>query len=67
MFPNLKAEIARAGMTNQQVAERAGIKPVAFSNKMNGKYRFSLDEAIRIKKVLGDQYPIEYLFSEAKA
>lgn len=52
----LRAEIARNGMTQGQVAECIGITPTTFSKKMktNG---FGLDEADKIIELLGIQDP----------
>lgn len=58
----LRAEIARNGMTQGQVAERIGITATTFSKKMktNG---FGLDEADKIIELLGIQDPGAIFFS----
>ena len=40
----LKAAIAREGLTAEVVAERIGITPMAFSNKVQSKTDFKLSE-----------------------
>lgn len=64
MFPNLRAEISRRGLKNMDVAAAANISQGHFSLKLNGKYDFSLTEAIAIKKFLDVQAPIEELFAK---
>lgn len=36
-YPILKAEIAKAGILEKDIAQRIGITPRAFSDKINGK------------------------------
>lgn len=59
----LRAEIARNGMTQGQVAERIGISANSFSIKMkNGS--FGLDEATKIVDVLKIRNPGAVFFAE---
>ena len=62
MYPNLRAEIARRGLTQRELAPMLGIRAEALSLKINGKSAFSLKEAAEIKKVLAVDVPIEILF-----
>lgn len=62
MYPNLRAEIARRNLTNAALANAIGISESRFSLKMNGKYPFSLKEAIAIKNFLNTTLTIEELF-----
>lgn len=62
MFPNLRAEIARQRLTMADVAEAIGMSVTHFSLKMNGKYTFSLTEAVKIKKYLKCNLTLEELF-----
>lgn len=59
----LRAEIARNGMTQGQVAERIGMTATTFSRKVktNG---FGLNEADRIIDLLGIQDPGAIFFAE---
>lgn len=59
----LRAEIARNGMTQGQVAERIGMTATTFSRKVktNG---FGLNEADRIIELLGIQDPGAIFFAE---
>lgn len=65
MYRNLEAEFARQGITKTKVAQELGITLGTLSLKLSGKYKLTLPEAIRIKKILNVDLPIEYLF-EAK-
>ena len=62
MYRNLEAELARRGITKTQVAQELGITLGTLSLKLNGKYKLTLPEAIRIKKILNVDLPVEYLF-----
>lgn len=42
---NLKAEMARKGITNEQLANEIGINPATMSAKLNIAGRMRLDEA----------------------
>ena len=60
MFPNLEAEQARKGMTNQMTAEAIGISRVSYeSKKKTGK--FHIYEINKLCKLFGCKF--EYLFA----
>ena len=48
----LKAKIKENGMTYQQVSKALNITYISFNNKVKGKYAFTLDEALKLKKML---------------
>lgn len=48
----LKSTIKGNGMTYQSVAKELGITYISFNNKTKGKYAFTLDEALKLKKML---------------
>ena len=64
MYPNLRAEIARRNLTNAAVAAAIGLSESQFSLKMNGKFPFTLKEAIAIKSFLMTTLTIEELFEK---
>lgn len=64
MYPNLKAEMARKGVTLGVLAEFLGVTIGTLSLKLNGKYPITWDEANKIKKFLGVDISLEVLFSE---
>ncbi|MFR5243539.1 MAG: helix-turn-helix transcriptional regulator [Clostridium sp.] len=63
MYRNLEAEIARAGITQSRLAEELGITPTTLSLKLNGKSNLSLQECVKIKRFLGANETIDYLFA----
>lgn len=62
MFPNLKAEMARKGITIGMVAEFLNVRPATVSDKINGKFRFYYEEVIAIRNKFFPDLSIEYLF-----
>ncbi len=55
-YPNLKAELARRGLTQGQLAKHLGTTHAVISNKFNGKYGykpFTLEECMKICDFLG--------------
>lgn len=64
MYTNLSKEMVTAHITQAQIAEMLGVRAATVSDKINGKYKFYLDEALKIKKVFFPRFEIEYLFDE---
>jgi plasmid maintenance system antidote protein VapI len=62
MYCNLKAEMARHGIKVKDIAELLNVRRATVSEKINGKYRFYCDEALKIKKAFFPNYSVEYLF-----
>ncbi len=62
MYPNLKAEIARKGETFGSVANICNITSNTFSQKINGKSEFTIDEAMKIADFLEADMPLQILF-----
>lgn len=63
MYRNLNAELARAGITRQELAREAlHITPTTLSHKMNCDDGFLIKEAILIKKYLKTDISIDELF-----
>jgi len=77
MYPNVKAEITRAGLTLEPIATELGITVPTLSQKLNGKYPVTLGEAKKIKDIIvkakknkgitiNIDMPIEVLFEEVR-
>lgn len=64
MYKNLEAEMARAGFTRFRLSKELGITPTTLSLKLNGKSNLSLKECVKIKKILGTNKTVDYLFEE---
>ena len=62
MYPNLRAEFSRRGLTFANVADAIGVSVTHFSLKMCGKYGFTLEEAFAIKKYLKTKLSLDVLF-----
>ena len=65
MYPNLRAEMARRGVTMSQVAAELNVQLATLSRKMSGANDFTLGEARAIKDFLKVDLPIEELFKKA--
>ena len=66
MYKNVNAERARRGITLEDLAEALGLTISTVSQKLNGKYPITLDEAKIIKGRLGVDMPLEELFEEVE-
>ena len=68
MYKNLKAEIARAGLTNPEMAFAIGMKYGTMWRLMNGKQQFRLGEMMAIQSELEERndtdYTLDYLFED---
>ena len=62
-YPNLRAEMARRGITSQKIAQALRLNPGTLSAKMNDPARFRLDEAFYLRNRFFPGQSIEYLFS----
>lgn len=70
MYKNLKAEIARAGMTNSEMADAIGVKYATLWRLLNGKRQWRLGEMMAIQSELeernGAAYTLDYLFGDGE-
>ena len=70
MYKNLKAEIARAGLTNSEIADVIGVKYGTLWRLLNGKQQFRLGEMMAIQSELegrnGATYTLDYLFGDGE-
>ena len=67
MFPNLRAEMTRKGITQREMVKALtdrGCKTClsTLNAKMTGKRGFSFAEVVAIKDILGTAMPLEMLF-----
>ena len=62
MHNNLRAEMARKGLTMSDLADLLGVRHATISDKINGKFRFYYDEAVKIKNAFFPDLSLEYLF-----
>lgn len=70
MYNNLKAEIARAGLTSQEMADAIGVKYATVWRLLNGKRQWRLGEMMAIQSELegrnGATYTLDYLFGDGE-
>ncbi|MEK4283251.1 helix-turn-helix domain-containing protein [Ureibacillus sp. FSL K6-0165] len=66
-YPNLKAEMARYGVRQVDIANLLGVREGTVSDKMNGKSVFDIDEAFKIKMKFFPHLLLDYLFSKSKS
>lgn len=65
-YGNLLAEMARENITQNEIAILLGKTVSTTSKKINGKYPFTLDEAVEIKENLFKDKDISYLFEKQR-
>lgn len=62
----LREFIDRSDISLTNIAKRLGITYVALNNKLKGKYAFSLDESLQLKRILDlTQSEWDAVFDEA--
>lgn len=62
-YGNLKAEMARKNVTIEAVSELLSVHRNSVHNKINGKSRFTVDEAKLVRETFFPTLEIDYLFS----
>lgn len=65
MFKNLKAEMAREGLSRKDIAIAIGISHKSFCNKLAGKSDFTRSEMLKIKEYFFKNHTLEYLFDSS--
>lgn len=70
MYKNLKAEIARAGLTNSEMEDAIGVKYATLWRLLSGKRQWRLGEMMAIQCELegrnGAAYTLDYLFGDGE-
>ena len=61
---NLLAEMARSGIRVQDIQNLLGCTDRTVRNKMDGKTKFSVNEALKIRNALFPGLRVEYLFAD---
>ena len=65
MYKNLEVELVRKGMSKSALAKRLGIAPQTLSNKLSGRCKITLPEAIKIRQEIESGLSLEELFETA--
>ncbi|MDR1015692.1 MAG: helix-turn-helix transcriptional regulator [Coriobacteriales bacterium] len=63
-YGNLKAEMARNGITQKRLAEFLGMTPQNVKMKFAGQVKFSLDECKSIRREIFPGLSLDYLFAD---
>ena len=63
MYPNLRAEMARKEINQNELADAVGITPATMSLKLSGKAKLTLDEAFAIKECVRSRLSLDALFA----
>ena len=70
MYKNLKAEIARADLTNSEMEDAIGVKYATLWRLLNGKRQWRLGEMMALQSELeernGAAYTLDYLFGDGE-
>lgn len=61
-FPRLESELILRGIPKKELQNCIGCKANTFTLKLNGKLRFSLDEAVQIQQAFFPEISIVELF-----
>jgi phage protein len=61
---NLKGEMAKKGITIEEMAAYLKIHRNSVANKINGDTAFNVDEAFKIQKKFFPKFTVEYLFQK---
>lgn len=64
MYSNLEAEIVRNRISKEILAKAIGKTYTTFTLKLNGKYSFTYDEAIKIQETFFPDIEIKELFKK---
>ena len=59
----LKGKIKEKAYTQSDIAKEIGVSLQSFNSKINGKRKFTLDEVVKICKVLKIEEPNQIFFS----
>lgn len=64
MYRNLEAELARKAIKKKELAELLDVRQATIYDKINGKFPFTLDEAVAIRNNFFEEMNVEYLFKK---
>ena len=64
MYPNLEAELKRAGYTKGTIAEALGVHVSAVYRMMSGERKINITKAMEIRDKLFPNMAVDYLFDQ---
>lgn len=62
MYRNARAEMIRAGLTCETVGNIMGVRTATVSNWLTGRNAITVKNAVKFKKVVKSDLPLEVLF-----
>lgn len=62
-YPNLEKELEKLGLKRKDLAVILKVRSATVYDKLNGKYPFTLNEAVKIKDELFPSLTVDYLFT----
>ena len=65
-YSNLKAELARKGVSIEEVSKMLNIHRNSVTNKINGETPFTVEEAFKIHDRYFPKLSLDYLFATAE-
>lgn len=66
MYKYVEISIMENGISKKDIAAKLNITYNTLLLKLSGKSKFTLDEALALKEILGTQEPVESLFKTNK-
>lgn len=64
MYPNVRAEMARQGITLAVLADKLQMGLTALHNRISGKVPFTYEEALMLRSILCPEATLEYLMEK---
>jgi plasmid maintenance system antidote protein VapI len=66
-YMNLKAEMARKGIKNEEIAKLLGVHRNSIYNKITGPNSFTIEESMKIRDTYFQEFELNYLFATDEA
>ena len=67
-YKNLEAEIARTGLSVEEVGHKLGFEKSLMYNRLSGRTKWTLSDMLEIQKFINDatgsHYTLDYLFAK---
>ena len=62
-YMNMKAELVRVGVTQEQVANHLGMSAKNLNLKLNGRVPFTVNEVVEIRDTFAQDATLDYLLA----
>ena len=64
MYKNLEEEMVKNNITQKEISELLNMRTSVIYARINGRFSFKLNEALKIQKRFFPELTIEYLFED---